>query len=120
MQLRSNTFLKFFVTSLFLVEFLSPAFLIGSSPYNPGISRISEISTSNHQGFQFTLFYEQLNENEEEREGDKCLSLPLVLFLHPNNSDAEYSHQINLFPIESSLDVNSKLSLFRLHCVFRI
>jgi hypothetical protein len=98
---------------------MSPAFSIGSSPTFIGDNRTHQVNTLNHNGPYLTLFSEQLNENEEERENYKCASLPLQLYHHLVYSNRAYS-QSALFPADSFLNSNSRPALSRLYCVFQI
>jgi hypothetical protein len=120
MRLRTNKFLKFFVTLLFLVEFLSPAFLTGSTSSLSKLTTTHQLSTLTHPGFQLTLFSEQLNEGEEERENYKSAPLGSYLYSGLAYSTPKYTHQSHPLSAGSSQNLHSRPALFKLHCVFQI
>jgi hypothetical protein len=120
MRLRTNKFLRFFVTVLFLVEFLSPAFLTGSTSSLSELTTAHQLSPLTHPGFQLTLFSEQLNESEEERENYKSASIVAYLYSGLAYSTPKYTGQPDPFSDGSSLNLHSRPALFKLHCVFQI
>jgi len=116
MEIRTNRFVKLFVTLLFLLEFFSPAFSLEADALVDNYDETCQIKTCTHPGILLALFNEQLNENEGGRSNDKSVANsmePLVLL---PSGDHAYFQKIGLAQVnKTSLLFNLHPSLFRLH-----
>ena len=118
MQLRSNIALKLFALILFTLEFLAPAMITGLADTSQ--NKTLFVNASQFCNPLFSLFIEEVYDNEEGKEFDRDHSS------HNNLSSSrinQYLFQSELIAqgfTHSLLQFNTHPPLFRLHCILLI
>lgn len=121
MGLRTNNVLKFFVLLLFSLEFMAPAILVDAADAESNQDKVQLLDGAHRQNILFSIFSEELTENEEGREGQKDTilfeDLSFVFnFLHAvaaEPTSCKYSSFI-------SDQFDTQPALFKLNCTFLI
>jgi len=121
MNLRSNRCLLIFVTLVFQVEFLAPAFLNGTEASAMSTDGIHQVNTLEQTGFQFLLFTEQLNENENERDTYKSAFPFIRLIFGLSCCYSESSLPLGRLSMNNqSQSFHAQPSIYLQHCVFQV
>lgn len=118
MQLRSNIALKLFALILFTLEFLAPAMVTGLADTLQ--DKTLFVNASKFRNPLFSLFIEELYDNEEGKEFDRDHSsqnnlsarISQYLFQSELITPAAFTHSL--------LQFNTRPPLFRLHCLLLI
>ena len=121
MRLRTNKVLKFFALLLFSMEFLAPAMLVDIA--NPQVSQDKvQLTDGGHQQHMlYSIFTEEISENEEGREGQKDITL-----LNDFDFASTLSQLLGSAPsLSKYLSITSERfdtqpALFKLNCTFLI
>jgi hypothetical protein len=121
MRLRTNQVLKIFALLLFSLEFLAPAFLVDIAD-TKGSQDIAQITDgAHHQNVLYSIFAEEITENEEGRENHK----EVILFTDVNFTFA--SLQLlgtkpagNKYSSIISEQFETHPAIFKLNCNFLI
>ena len=71
MRLRTNQVLKIFALLLFSLEFLAPAFLVDIADTTGSQDIVQITDGARHQNILYSIFAEEITENEEGREDHK-------------------------------------------------
>jgi len=121
MRLRTNKVLKFFALLLFSLEFLAPAILVDIAAAESNQDQVQLVDGVHHQNILFSIFSEEITENEEGREGHKdsvvfsgfgfASRLLQLQAIEPTSS--KYSSSI-------SEQFDTQPALFKLNCTFLI
>ena len=121
MRIRTNKVLKFFALLLFSLEFLAPAMLVDITDPQGTQDKIQLVDGAHHQNMLYSIFTEEISENEEGREGQK----DIILF-----TDFDFSSSVlqllGSAPSSSkNLSITSERfdtqpALFKLNCTFLI
>jgi hypothetical protein len=119
MQQGFNRFVKFLVSLLFLLEFLSPAFSYSniSIPAKPLQGYI--LPANEHPYFLFAFFSNQLNEKEEEVECHKWL-LPLASKYSTTGLGADHFWGSYGFALKKGPLHSQRVNLFTWYCDYRL
>jgi hypothetical protein len=111
--------LKLFALILFTFEFLAPAFVTGLADTSQ--NKTLFVNASQFHNPLFSLFIEELYDNEEGKEFDRSHSSPNNL---SSSRISQYLFQSErIIPeafIHSLLQFNTRPPLFRLHCMLLI
>lgn len=122
MGLRTNKVLKFFALLLFSLEFMAPAILVDIANAESNQDKVQLVADgAHHQNILFSIFSEEITENEEGRAGQKDTilfadfgfntSYLRLLFTEPVR--CKYSSLI-------SEQFDTQPALFKLNCTFLI
>jgi len=121
MRIRTNKVLKFFALLLFSLEFLAPAMLVDISDPQGSQDKVQLVDGGHHQNMLYSIFTEEISENEEGREGQK----DIILF-----TDFDFASSVlqllgsapfsgkNLSITSERFDTQP--ALFKLNCTFLI
>jgi hypothetical protein len=121
MRLRTNKVLKFFALLLFTLEFMAPAILVDIAHTESNQNTVQLVDGGHHQNILFSIFSEEITENEEGREGQKDTILFADFGFIPN-----CLHLLLIEPVAckySSLiseQFDTQPALFKLNCTFLI
>ncbi len=121
MALRYSRILKLFAILLFLLEFLAPAAMAANQAEPCDKSATHLVDGDHGQNFIYSLFREELTENEESKEDQKN---PIVLF--DLNIVSSFFQVNDLLPsryqsfLISAIKFDTEPPLFKLHCIYLI
>jgi hypothetical protein len=116
MKIRTNRFIKLFVTLLFLLEFLAPALPLNTEYPAYDFDQSAQLKKFHHLGILLTLFSQPINENEEERQNDKNTFPSLDIYGSPTSTHARYFINVGMSEMYSpSICFKVHPSLYQLH-----
>ena len=101
---RFNIGLKVFALILFALEFLAPAFLAEYTPYENSPKKTQIANSNTYHNPLFSVFFEELCENEESKEFARSNSIQSPFILQ------NYSH---LFESDLTISIASSASLLQ-------
>jgi hypothetical protein len=118
MQLRSNIALKLFALILFTIEFLAPSLVTGLADTSQNKTQFVNVSQFHNP--LFSLFIEELYDNEEGKEFDRDHSSNNNLYSSQTSQYLFKSEFITHGFTHSLLQFDTRPPLFRLHCILLI
>ena len=121
MYLRTNKVLKFFALLLFSLEFMAPAMLIDLADSGLSQDKVQLIDSGHHYNILYSIFTEEISENEEGREDQRVIILFTDLDLASSfkqlltNAPGKSKHSSFI-----SQQFETQPALFKLNCTFLI
>lgn len=121
MPLRTNQVLKIFALLLFSLEFLAPAILVDVTSQEGGHDNVQLIDGNHRQNILYSIFAEEITENEEGREDHK----EAIHFTGVNFASA-FLQLLGNKPVQSnhssilSKQFETHPAIFKLNCNFLI
>lgn len=119
MPLRTNKVLKLFALVLFTLQFLAPAILVDIADNEGRQDKFQLVAHTHQQNILYSIFVEELTENEEGRESQKDLTLFSETYYYFTfcgllcAASCKYVSQI-------SEQFDTQPALFKLNCTFLI